>query len=106
MGAIAARRALDDAGIGWDDVDFAAGGSRRAGTPTRSVSVLGLTGVPFINVYNGCATGGSALTTAARDLVAGVADVALAVGFDKHPPGAFNPLPEEWASATGTARPG
>ena len=29
-------------------------------------------------------------------LVAGGADVALVVGFDKHPPGAFNPLPEEW----------
>ena len=26
----------------------------------------------------------------------GSAEVALVVGFDKHPPGAFNPLPEEW----------
>src|SRR3954454_2509127 len=29
-------------------------------------------------------------------LGAGSAEVALVVGFDKHPPGAFNPLPEEW----------
>ena len=29
-------------------------------------------------------------------LAAGAAEIALAVGFDKHPPGAFNPLPEEW----------
>ena len=29
-------------------------------------------------------------------LVAGEADLALVVGFDKHPPGAFNPLPEDW----------
>ena len=26
----------------------------------------------------------------------GAAEVALVVGFDKHPPGAFNPLPEDW----------
>jgi acetyl-CoA acetyltransferase len=29
-------------------------------------------------------------------LAAGSADIALVVGFDKHPPGAFNPLPEDW----------
>jgi acetyl-CoA C-acetyltransferase len=87
---------LDDAGIRWSDVDFAAGGSDSAGNADTSVSVLGLTGVPFINVENGCATGGSALTTAHAMLTAGSAEIALVVGFDKHPPGAFNPLPEEW----------
>jgi acetyl-CoA acetyltransferase len=96
MAAIAARAALDDAGIGWQDVEFAAGGSDAAGNADTTVSVLGLTGVPFINVKNGCATGGSALTTAHAMLVAGSAEIALVVGFDKHPPGAFNPLPEEW----------
>jgi len=96
MGAIAARRALANAGIAWQDVDFAAGGSDAAGNADTSVSVLGLTGVPFINVKNGCATGGSALTTAHAMLVSGAAEVALVVGFDKHPRGAFNPLPEEW----------
>jgi len=29
-------------------------------------------------------------------LAAGAAEIALVVGFDKHPPGAFNPLPEDW----------
>jgi acetyl-CoA acetyltransferase len=29
-------------------------------------------------------------------LVSGAAEVALVVGFDKHPRGAFNPLPEDW----------
>jgi acetyl-CoA C-acetyltransferase len=96
MAAHAARAALADAGIGWDQVDFAAGGSDSAGNADTTVSVLGLTGVPFINVKNGCATGGSALTTAHAMLSAGSADVALVVGFDKHPRGAFNPLPEEW----------
>ena len=96
MAAIAARAALADAGVGWEDVDFAAGGSDSAGNADTSVSVLGLTGLPFINVKNGCATGGTALTTAHAMLASGAAELALVVGFDKHPPGAFNPLPEEW----------
>src|SRR5436309_6247226 len=96
MGVMAARRALQSAGIDWQDVDFAAGGSDAAGNADTSVSALGLTGVPFINVKNGCATGGSALTTAHSMLVSGAAEVALVVGFDKHPRGAFNPLPHEW----------
>ena len=96
MAAHAARAALADAGIGWDAIDFAAGGSDAAGNADTTVSVLGLTGVPFINVKNGCATGGSALITAHAMLAAGSAEIALVVGFDKHPPGAFNPLPEEW----------
>jgi acetyl-CoA C-acetyltransferase len=96
MAAVAARRALADADVGWDQVDFAAGGSDAGGNADTSVSVLGLTGVPFINVKNGCATGGSALTIAHAMLASGEAEIALVVGFDKHPPGAFNPLPEEW----------
>jgi acetyl-CoA C-acetyltransferase len=96
MATHAARAALRDAGIGWQDVEFAAGGSDAGGNADTTVSALGLTGVPFINVRNGCATGGSALATAHAMLVSGAAETALVVGFDKHPPGAFNPLPEDW----------
>ena len=96
MAAIAARRALADAGLRWEQVDFAAGGSDAGGNADTTVSTLGLTGLPFINVKNGCATGGSALATAHAMLASGAAETALVVGFDKHPPGAFNPLPEEW----------
>jgi acetyl-CoA C-acetyltransferase len=96
MAAVAARAALRDAGIGWRDVEFAAGGSDAAGNADTTVAVLGLTGVPFINVRNGCATGGSALATAHAMLSSGAADTALVVGFDKHPPGAFDPDPEDW----------
>jgi acetyl-CoA C-acetyltransferase len=96
MAAVAARAALKDAGIAWRDVEFATGGSDAAGNADTTVAVLGLTGVPFINVRNGCATGGSALTTAHAMLSAGAAQTALVVGFDKHPPGAFNPSPEDW----------
>jgi acetyl-CoA C-acetyltransferase len=96
MAAIAARRALADAGLRWGQIDFAAGGSDAGGNADTSVSALGLTGLPFINVKKGCATGGSALTTVHAMLAAGAPQTALVVGFDKHPPGAFNPLPEEW----------
>lgn len=96
MATVAARAALADAGVAWQQVDFATGGSDAAGNADTIVSVLGLTGVPFINVRNGCATGGSALTTAHAMLSAGAAEIALVVGFDKHPPGAFNPAPEDW----------
>jgi acetyl-CoA acetyltransferase len=96
MAAAAARAALADAGVHWQEIDFAAGGSDAGGNADTSVAALGLTGIPFINVKNGCATGGSALTTAHAMLSSGSADLALVVGFDKHPPGAFNPLPEDW----------
>src|SRR4051812_49969186 len=93
MAAVAARRALADAGVGWDQIDFAAGGSDAAGNADTSVSVLGLTGVPFINVRNGCATGGPAPTTAHPLPLAGSAGGPPVVGFDKHPPRAGHPPP-------------
>ena len=96
QGAIAARRALADAGIAWSDVEYAFGGSSAAGAADTLVSDLGLTGVPFINVANGCATGGSALISAYNALHAGAAEVVMAIGFDKHPRGAFDPLPADY----------
>ena len=59
QGAFAVRQALGDAGIEWNDVQFAFGGSAAAGGADTMVSQLGLTGLPFVNVANGCATGGS-----------------------------------------------
>ena len=52
---------------------------------------LGLTGIPFINVANGCATGGSALLSAYSAIKSGEFDLGIVVGFDKHPRGAFDP---------------
>ena len=106
QGAHAARAALADAGIGWPDVQFAFGGSYSAGDADSLVSDLGLTGVPFINVYNGCGTGGSALIAARSAILSGEHDLGLVVGFDKHPPGAFNTDPAslgigDWYGETG-----
>ena len=91
QGAIAVRRALADAGADWKDMQFAFGGSRAAGDPDRMVSMLGLTGLQFINVVNGCATGGSALFASYNSILSGAYDVGMAIGFDKHERGAFVP---------------
>lgn len=96
QGMVAARRALADAGISFRDIQFAAGGSYDGGTADALVNDLGLTSIPFMNVFNGCATGGSSLTAATSAILSGRADIALAVGFDKHPRGAFNSDPEEF----------
>ena len=106
QGAVAARRAMEDAGISWSDVEYAFGGSSAAGAADTLVTDLGLTGVPFINVANGCATGGSALISAFNALRSGAAEVVMAIGFDKHPRGAFDPMPAdfgigEWYGETG-----
>ena len=89
QGAIAVRRACADAGVEWKDIQFAFGGSSAAGAPDTMVSQLGLTGLQFINVQNGCATGGSALISAYNTVMSGAYDLGMAIGFDKHERGAF-----------------
>lgn len=60
----AVNAALADAGLPWPRVRAAFGGSDAAGNADTLVTRLGLTGLPFVNVRNGCATGGSALVSA------------------------------------------
>ena len=96
MAVTAIRTALADAELSWSDVQIAFGGSDGSGLADTLVADLGLTGIPFTNVKNGCATGGSALVSAINAIRSGAAEVALAVGFDKHPRGAFDPRAEEW----------
>jgi acetyl-CoA acetyltransferase len=96
QGVVAVRGALSDAGVAWPDIQFAYGASDAAGNPDTMVDPLGLTGVQFINVRNGCAAGGSALFSAQMAIQSGEFDLGLAVGFDKHPRGAFNAMPAEY----------
>jgi len=94
QGVYAARQALKDVGLEWQDMQFAYGGSAAAEKADTMVSKLGLTGLQFINVSNGCATGGSALQSAYMAIQSGMYDIGMAVGFDKHPRGAFTVDPE------------
>ncbi len=96
QGVFAVREAMADAGVDWNAMQFAYGASEAAGSPDTMVERLGLTGMQFINVRNGCAAGGSALFSASMAIKSGECDLGLAVGFDKHPRGAFNALPSDY----------
>ncbi len=93
MGAAAARLAMKDAGVEWRDIQFAFGGSYEVDNPDSIVNQLGLTGIPFFNMYNGCATAASVLTQATNTIRLGEYDIGMAIGMDKHVPGAFNADP-------------
>ncbi len=96
LGAKAARQALGDAGITWKEVQFAFGGSYEVDNPDAVVNFLGLTGLPFTDVYNGCATAASALTQAANTIRLGDYELGMAIGMDKHLPGAFAADPVQY----------
>jgi acetyl-CoA acetyltransferase len=106
QGLFALREALNDAGVVWSDIQFAYGGSVSAGSADAVLPHMGLTGIPFINVNNGCATGGSALLEGCSAIQSGRFDIGVVVGFDKHDRGSFNFEPEElglprWYAETG-----
>ena len=96
QGALAARAALADVDLTWSDMQFAYGGSDAAGKADTLVAQLGLTTLPFVNVTNGCATGGAALFGAYSAIRSGDFDLGMVIGFDKHPRGAFDPRPADW----------
>lgn len=97
---------MEDCGLTWPEIQFTFGGSAAAGDADAMLPRLGLTGAQFINVANGCATGGSALLSGYWAIQSGEFDLGMVVGFDKHPRGAFNALPGElglpdWYGETG-----
>jgi acetyl-CoA acetyltransferase len=98
-GAVAARAALADAGLAWDDVQYlAAGNTMRNGYPgyvagSTFAQALGWRGIPVSSTYAACASGAVAIEAARARIQAGKADVALVVGADTAPQGFFGPLP-------------
>jgi acetyl-CoA acyltransferase len=81
----AGEKALADAGIPYDTVEQAYAGYCYGDSTCgqRAVYGLGLTGIPVLNVNNNCSTGSSALFLARQAVKGGIADCALAVGFEK-----------------------
>ena len=55
--------------------------------------MVGLSGIPFTNVFNACATAASAAKACADGIRLGDYDIGIAVGLDKHPRGAFTEDP-------------
>jgi len=93
MGAVAINRALRDAGVEWKQVQSLYAGSLEVANPEAVTGLVGMTGLPARAALSGCATGNTLLTLAARDVELGEADIAVGVGLDKHPRGAFGADP-------------
>jgi len=85
MAREAGEKALADAGIAYNLVEQVAVGYCYGDSTCgqRAVYQLGLTGVPIYNVNNNCATGSTALFMAKQFVEAGLADCAMALGFEK-----------------------
>jgi len=97
MGADAIQAALADAGIDWKDIQFGVGGSYEVSNPDAVTRLVGLTGIPFTDVFNACATAASAIKACADTIRLGDYDIGIAVGMDKHPRGAFTDDPAKLA---------
>lgn len=91
MASQAVQIALDDAGIGYADIQQAyvgyVYGDSTAGQ--RALYEVGMTGVPIFNVNNNCSTGSTALYLARQAVQSGAADCVLALGFEHMNPGAL-----------------
>lgn len=84
-------KALADARIDYREVQEAYVGYvyGESTSGQRAVYELGMTGIPVVNVNNNCSTGSTALYLAARAVRGGLADCALALGFEKMQPGSL-----------------
>ncbi|HTR74260.1 MAG TPA: lipid-transfer protein [Solirubrobacterales bacterium] len=81
----AGSKALDDASLPFKAIERAAAGFCFGDSTSgqRAVYTLGLSGIPIVNVNNNCSTGSSALWMAREAVGGGLAECALAVGFEK-----------------------
>ena len=95
--------ALKDAGIDFSEVQqgfvgYVAGDSTSG---NRALYELGMTGIPIANVNNNCSTGSTALFLAAQTIRGGLADCAIALGFEKMQPGPLQGGAEDRESPMG-----
>jgi sterol carrier protein 2 len=92
MGATATRLALDDAGIGYDQVQQAYVGYVYGDSTSGQAALyrVGLTGIPIVNVNNNCSTGSTALFLARQAVESGAVECALALGIEQMAPGALS----------------
>jgi acetyl-CoA acetyltransferase len=96
-GVAAAREALADAGVPWQDIKYVSGGATiRCGYPgfvagATFAQALGWQGAEVNTSYAACASGSQALAAARNKILAGGCDVALVVGADTTPKGFLAP---------------
>ncbi len=96
-GVHAARAALVDADVDWNDVGFVSGAiTVRCGYPgyvsgSTFARALGFNGAQVASSYAACASGVTALSTARGQILSGACDVAIVVGADTTPKGFLAP---------------
>lgn len=96
-GVHAARAALKDAGVSWQDIQFISGAATmRCGYPgyvagATFAQALGWQGAEVNTSYAACASGSQALAAARAKILSGACDVALVVGADTTPKGFLAP---------------
>ena len=102
-GVHAARQALADSDVSWEDVDLVVGGETvRNGyggyvAGATFAQALGWNGARVATSYAACATGAQALDTARARILSGLSEVALVVGADTTPKGFLAPnAGERW----------
>ncbi|KXS15499.1 putative 3-keto-acyl-CoA thiolase [Gonapodya prolifera JEL478] len=90
-GIEAGTKALLDANISYDDVEFAAVGYCYGDSTCgqRVLYGLGMNQIPIINVNNNCSTGSTAIYVCRQAIEGGLYDCALALGFEKMSPGSL-----------------
>ncbi|MDI3405927.1 lipid-transfer protein [Streptomyces cavernicola] len=91
MAEEAGTKALEDAGISYEQVEQAPVGYcfQPSTAGQRAAYELGLSGVPIYNVNNNCATASTALMMARQFVAGGLNDCVLALGFEKMARGAL-----------------
>ncbi|MCC6787996.1 MAG: lipid-transfer protein [Hyphomonadaceae bacterium] len=91
MAEKAARLALADAGVSYDQVQHAFVGYVYADSTAGQSALyrVGCTGIPIVNVNNNCSTGSTALYLARQLIELGGADCVIALGFEQMLPGAI-----------------
>jgi acetyl-CoA acetyltransferase len=96
-GVHAARAAIKDAGVNWQDIGFISGGATiRNGYPgfvagATFAQALGWQGAEVNTSYAACASGSQALAAARAKILAGDCEVALVIGADTTPKGFLAP---------------
>ena len=96
-GVAAAREALADAGVPWQDITYVSGGATiRCGYPgfvagATFAQALGWQGAEVNTSYAACASGSQALAAARNKILSGACEVALVIGADTTPKGFLAP---------------
>ncbi|MFZ6692929.1 lipid-transfer protein [Undibacterium sp. SXout20W] len=94
MGAAAAKLALTDAGLTYDDIEQAyvgyVYGDSTAGQ--KALYQVGMSGIPIVNVNNNCSTGSTALFLGRQAIASGAVDCVLVLGFEQMSPGALGSI--------------